>query len=107
MAMFFAAAGVESMVNDQPFSHGFSWTSLTGPGALAIAMGIGLRYMALQNVKALKDMTDAKDKHIESLERDKIRLVTRCEFYENYIMKRNENIIECPIKPEQRFDQRP
>lgn len=81
-AVFFAAAGVESVIGEH-----FNWQSLTGPGALAVALGIGLRYMALQNVKALKDMTDAKDKHIASLEQDKIRLIERCTAYENHIMK--------------------
>jgi hypothetical protein len=37
--------------------------------------------------EGLKDMTDAKDKHIASLEQDKIRLIERCTAYENHIMK--------------------
>jgi hypothetical protein len=85
-AAFFATAGTESILN-QAFGQGFSWASLSGPTALAVAMGIGLRYMALQNVKSLKDMTDAKDKHIASLEADKVRLVDQCKYYENYIMR--------------------
>lgn len=83
IAVFFAASGVETLMSGEHFN----WQSLTGPGALAIALGIGLRYMALQNVKALKDMTDAKDKHIASLEADKVRLIERCTAYENHIMK--------------------
>ena len=51
-------------------------------------MGIGLRYMALQHVKALRDMTDAKDKHIESLEKDKLRLIDQVKYYENYVLHR-------------------